>query len=122
FRSMQRFSVYLGHPTYAIAIILFSMILFAGIGSSVSDRIPVERAPVWLAIVPLAIAVTLVGATAALPPIIRRPNHRPHDSLRPARARVDRRRHHRAARAPPGMLFPHRAAPDGAHLVGSDGL
>ena len=39
---MQRFSVYLGHPTYAIAIILFSMILFAGIGSSSSDRFPVD--------------------------------------------------------------------------------
>jgi hypothetical protein len=69
---MQRFSVYLGHPTYAIAIILFSMILFAGIGSSVSDRIPVERAPVWLVIVPLAIAVTLVAATASIQPIIDR--------------------------------------------------
>jgi hypothetical protein len=69
---MQRFSVYLGHPTYAIAIILFSMILFAGIGSSLSDRIPVERSPVWLAIVPLAIAGTLIVATVSIQPIIDR--------------------------------------------------
>ena len=27
---LQRFSVYLGHPTYTLSIILFSMILFAG--------------------------------------------------------------------------------------------
>ncbi len=40
--AMQRFSVYLGHPTYAVAIILFSMILFAGLGSLVSDRISTE--------------------------------------------------------------------------------
>jgi fumarate reductase subunit C len=40
---LQRFSVYLGHPTYTFAIILFSMILFTGIGSLWSDRFSVER-------------------------------------------------------------------------------
>jgi hypothetical protein len=57
---MQRFSIYLGHPTYALAIILFSMILFTGIGSFVSDRIPVERRPGWLIAVPLAAAAYLL--------------------------------------------------------------
>jgi hypothetical protein len=56
---MQRFSVYLGHPIYAVAIILFSMILFTGIGSFVSDRVPVERHPGWLLAVPLAVAAAL---------------------------------------------------------------
>jgi hypothetical protein len=69
---MQRFSVYLGHPTYAIAIILFSMILFAGIGSLVSDRIPVERSPAWLVVVPLAIAAALVAITFSIQAIIDR--------------------------------------------------
>jgi hypothetical protein len=69
---MQRFSVYLGHPTYAIAIILFSMILFAGVGSSLSDRIPVERAPGWLVVVPLAVAGALLMATFSLQTIIDR--------------------------------------------------
>lgn len=36
---LQRFSVLLGHPTYTFSIILFSMILFTGLGSFVSDRI-----------------------------------------------------------------------------------
>jgi hypothetical protein len=40
---VQRFSVYLGHPVYAVAVILFSMILSSGIGSFCSDYLPVER-------------------------------------------------------------------------------
>lgn len=35
---LQRFSVLLGHPTYALVVVLFSMILFAGLGSFVSER------------------------------------------------------------------------------------
>jgi len=60
---LQRFSVLLGHPTYTFSIILFSMILFTGLGSFISDRIDAgPRARVlWL---PLAIAgvVALLGA------------------------------------------------------------
>jgi spermidine synthase len=36
---LQRFSVLLGHPTYALVVVLFSMILFAGLGSYVSESI-----------------------------------------------------------------------------------
>jgi hypothetical protein len=35
---LQRFSVLLGHPTYALVVVLFSMILFAGLGSFFSER------------------------------------------------------------------------------------
>lgn len=67
---MQRFSVYLGHPTYAIAIILFSMILFTGIGSFLSDRIPVIDKPGWLVAYPLAIGVTIIAITQTIQPLI----------------------------------------------------
>jgi hypothetical protein len=67
---MQRFSVYLGHPTYAIAIILFSMILFTGVGSYLSDRIPVERNGQWLVIIPAAIASVIVLVTSLIQPLI----------------------------------------------------
>jgi hypothetical protein len=67
---MQRFSVYLGHPTYAIAIILFSMILFTGIGSFLSDRIPVIEKPGWLVAYPLAIGATIVAITQSIQPLI----------------------------------------------------
>ena len=57
---MQRFSVYLGHPVYAVVVTLFSMILMAGVGSLISDKLPVERRPKLLVLYPLAIAGTLL--------------------------------------------------------------
>jgi len=42
---MQRFSVYLGHPTYAVVVTLFSMILMTGVGSFLSDRLDLDARP-----------------------------------------------------------------------------
>jgi len=67
---MQRFSVYLGHPAYAVVVVLFSMILAAGIGSFLSDRCRVERRPAWLVAVPLAIAAMLLALTFGLQSVI----------------------------------------------------
>jgi len=39
---LQRLSVFLGHPIYALSIVLFSMILATGIGSMLSDRLPLD--------------------------------------------------------------------------------
>jgi spermidine synthase len=66
---LQRFSVFLGHPVYTFAIVLLSMILFAGIGSFFSDRIPVGgRSPVrWL---PVAIAAMIAIDAMLLPYIV----------------------------------------------------
>jgi spermidine synthase len=63
--SMQTYSVYLGHPTYAVAVVLFSMILFTGIGSFLSQRIPVETGRVGISVLPLAIAGCLLAAFVA---------------------------------------------------------
>jgi hypothetical protein len=38
--SAQRFSIYLGHPTYSLVVVLFSLLLFSGIGSRVTSRWP----------------------------------------------------------------------------------
>jgi hypothetical protein len=54
---IQRFSVYLGHPTYAVVVILFSMILFAGVGSMLSDLLPLR--PISVFGVPALIAAAL---------------------------------------------------------------
>jgi hypothetical protein len=64
---LQRFSTYLGHPTYTLAIVLCSMLLFTGLGSLLSDRLfpPGAR----LRVLPLLIAGALV-ATAVLLPIV----------------------------------------------------
>jgi hypothetical protein len=62
---LQRFSVLLGHPTYTFAIILFSMILFAGFGSMLSDRLSTTGRAYLM--VPLAIAALVAIDVAALP-------------------------------------------------------
>jgi hypothetical protein len=67
---VQRFSVYLGHPTYAVSVVLFSMILAAGAGSLCSDLVPVERRSGWLAALPLTIAALLVGVALSLQTLI----------------------------------------------------
>lgn len=65
---LQRFSVYLGHPTWTLAVILFGMILFTGVGSALSDRIPMTT--VWLPTAPLAIALALVADIALIQPLV----------------------------------------------------
>jgi hypothetical protein len=67
---IQRFSTYLGHPTYAISVILFAMILAAGIGSFLSDRLPVESTPRWLAGISLGVALLILAVTQAIQPLI----------------------------------------------------
>lgn len=64
---LQRFSVFLGHPAYTFSVTLFSMILFAGLGSYLSDNVlpKVRRAEIVLPIV--AGAVIVVTALAAGP-------------------------------------------------------
>lgn len=42
---LQRMSVFLGHPVYALSIVLFSLILATGAGSLVSDRAPLDSVP-----------------------------------------------------------------------------
>ena len=66
---LQRFSVYLGHPTYTFSIILFLMILSAGLGSLASERIDLERHRqiVWL---PVGIAAAVFVETMLLQPVV----------------------------------------------------
>jgi hypothetical protein len=41
---IQRMSVFLGHPTYALSVVLFSIILSTGLGSLLSERLMPTRA------------------------------------------------------------------------------
>ena len=63
---LQRFSVYIGHPTYTLAIVLFAMLLFTGAGSFLSSRVSVApgRRAFW---VPIGIAAALAVTATALP-------------------------------------------------------
>ena len=53
---LQRISVFLGHPVYALSVVLFSLILSTGLGSLASERIPLDSRPKligWSALVGL---------------------------------------------------------------------
>src|SRR6188474_3999694 len=67
--SLQRFSIYLGHPTYTLSIILFLMLLFTGLGSLASDRLDLRTNGLF-GFVPLLIAITVVGLIVADQPVM----------------------------------------------------
>lgn len=56
---IQKLSVFLGHPVYALGIMLFTIIASTGIGSFLSDRLPLTRQPLNVAL-PLVTAVAIV--------------------------------------------------------------
>jgi hypothetical protein len=57
---IQRLSVFLGHPVYALGVLLFAFILSTGIGSFLSERLPLTRVP-WALVYPgVACAAILV--------------------------------------------------------------
>jgi hypothetical protein len=62
---LQYFSVYLGHPTYSLAVCLFSLILATGIGSLASDRFTIAS-PRAMAIWGLCTVGYLLGLQAWL--------------------------------------------------------
>ena len=65
---MQRFSVLLGHPVWALAIVLFSMILFTGVGSALSDSLSLSSRGAY-AVALVVFGVILAAAYAAQPAI-----------------------------------------------------
>jgi SAM-dependent methyltransferase len=56
---LQRLSVFLGHPIYSLSIVLFSIILFTGLGSLASDRIALDRSGAFTAWAVLVAAYVL---------------------------------------------------------------
>src|SRR5262250_1502190 len=55
---MQRFVLYLGHPSYASTVVLTCLLLGAGIGSSVAARIDPRRIKWWGLLVPGLLLLT----------------------------------------------------------------
>jgi len=66
---LQRLIIFLGHPTYALSVVLFSLLVFSGIGSFVTEQIisPGRRAFLLLPFV--ALLAVLVAAGVATPHI-----------------------------------------------------
>ena len=57
---IQRLSVLLSHPVYALGILLFTMILSTGVGSLLSERLPLGRAP-WVFLYPVTAVAAILG-------------------------------------------------------------
>ena len=66
---LQRLSIFLGHPTYALTVVLFSLLVSSGIGSMVSNRVTDPARP-KVTLVPLGALVLTVAAFAVLTPEI----------------------------------------------------
>ncbi|ODS56390.1 MAG: hypothetical protein ABS36_08355 [Acidobacteria bacterium SCN 69-37] len=69
---LQRFAVYLGHPTYTLAVVLFSMLLCAGLGSAISERLSIAPGRQQFRLIPIAIAMALAVTALALPVVVAR--------------------------------------------------
>lgn len=58
---LQRFVLYLGHPSIAAAVVIGALLLGAGLGSLRASRLGVDRATRWWWLVPMALAVVNLG-------------------------------------------------------------
>ncbi|MBM4318203.1 MAG: hypothetical protein FJ116_12100 [Deltaproteobacteria bacterium] len=62
---VQRLSVLLGHPVYALGILLFTIILSTGIGSFISEKLPLTERP-WVYIFPIFVSILILLSTQVL--------------------------------------------------------
>lgn len=69
--SIQRLTVYLGSPTYALAVVLFTILLGSGVGSRTTQQVPPAAVPARLRrvvtalVVVIALHLMLIPAVAA---------------------------------------------------------
>ena len=56
---MQKLVIFLGHPTYALSVVLAAMLAFAGVGSLLSGRIPRLSRPMLYLLLLLIVGTTL---------------------------------------------------------------
>ena len=61
FSQLQRLSTFLGHPTYALAVVLFTVLLFSGVGSMLVERVTSAARPRSLVVPVVALVAGLVA-------------------------------------------------------------
>lgn len=66
---MQRLNIFLGHPTYGLSVVLFSLLLFSGIGSFVTERIAAPG-PRMLNLLPFVVLLALLVAFGFVTPLL----------------------------------------------------
>ncbi len=68
---IQRFVLFLGHPTYSLSVMLFSLLSCAGVGAWLSGRLP-ERPAAVLPALAAALSLAVLLLIAAAPPLFER--------------------------------------------------
>jgi predicted membrane-bound spermidine synthase len=66
---IQKFILFLGHPVYSLTVVLFSLLIFSGIGSYLSGRIPSDRLQGAIVKLLAIIVVLVLAYILVLPPI-----------------------------------------------------
>ena len=66
---IQKFILFLGHPVYALAVVLFSLLTFSAIGSYLSGRFNEDRLPNTVTKVLLLLVALVIAYIVVLPPI-----------------------------------------------------
>jgi len=62
---LQRLTIFLGHPTYALSVVLFSLLIFSGIGSFATEQLMKPRNRFMLLLPFAALIVVIIAAGAA---------------------------------------------------------
>ncbi len=68
---MQHFVLFLGHPIYALGVVLFVLLLAGGTGSSLTQKIPAEAALARVMPTVIALALVVVAYSFLLGPLFR---------------------------------------------------
>jgi len=65
---MQKFIFFLGQPVYAFCVVLFAILVFSGLGSLLSERLPISEGLPWVI---LALSILVVIYIFGLPHLFR---------------------------------------------------
>jgi len=68
---VQKCILFLGHPVYALSVVLFSLLAWSGVGSLASGRVAEERLPAFLPRALVAVALLLAAAATFVSPLFR---------------------------------------------------
>jgi hypothetical protein len=69
---MQKLMLFLGHPIYALAVTLFGLLVFSGIGSFATSVLPDDSRNRWLGAILAMISVLVVAYILLLPVLVHR--------------------------------------------------
>jgi hypothetical protein len=64
---IQKYALYLGHPVYSLAVVLFSLLVAGAAGSLLSQRLRIENLARGGAVIVAVLAVLIVGFVALHP-------------------------------------------------------